>query len=90
MTTAGASGPEDANGRYRVGVDVGGTFTDLICITPDGEVIFDKTPTTPHDQSSGVVTGLGQLAGTVRIGPGRRSAAPSRPSSTAPPPPTTP
>ena len=34
-----------------LGVDVGGTFTDLICITPDGEVIFDKTPTTPPDQS---------------------------------------
>ncbi len=65
MTTAGASGPEDANGRHRVGVDVGGTFTDLICITPDGEVILDKTPTTPHDQSEGVVNGLGLLAGTV-------------------------
>ncbi len=65
MTTAGASGPEDANGRHRVGVDVGGTFTDLICITPGGEVILDKTPTTPHDQSEGVVNGLGLLAGTV-------------------------
>jgi len=65
VTTAGANGPEDANGRYRVGVDVGGTFTDLICITPGGEVILDKTPTTSHDQSEGVVRGLGLLAGTV-------------------------
>ncbi|MDX6285030.1 MAG: N-methylhydantoinase [Frankiales bacterium] len=47
---------------YRVGIDVGGTFTDLICITPSSEVILDKTPTTPHDQSEGVMTGLGQLA----------------------------
>src|SRR3954468_9358486 len=47
---------------YRVGIDVGGTFTDLICITPDGEVVLDKTPTTPDDQSRGVMTGLGQLA----------------------------
>jgi N-methylhydantoinase A len=47
---------------YRVGIDVGGTFTDLICITPDSEVILDKTPTTPQDQSLGVMTGLEQLA----------------------------
>ena len=31
---------------YRVGVDVSGTFTDLICVTPDGTVVLDKTPTT--------------------------------------------
>ena len=31
---------------YRVGIDVGGTFTDLICVTPEGEVLLDKTPTT--------------------------------------------
>jgi len=46
----------------RIGVDVGGTFTDLICITPDGQVLLDKTPTTPDDQSIGVMTGLAQLA----------------------------
>jgi len=47
---------------YRVGIDVGGTFTDLICVTPDGEVVLDKTPTTPDDQSVGVMNGLRQLA----------------------------
>jgi N-methylhydantoinase A len=47
---------------YRVGVDVGGTFTDLICVTPEGDVVLDKTPTTLHDQSRGVMTGLEQLA----------------------------
>lgn len=47
---------------YRVGVDVGGTFTDIICVTPDGDVVLDKTPTTLDDQSTGVMTGLGQLA----------------------------
>jgi N-methylhydantoinase A len=49
---------------YRVGVDVGGTFTDLICLTPDGQVVLDKTPTTLDDQSRGVMTGLEQLAAT--------------------------
>ena len=47
---------------YRLGVDVGGTFTDLLCITPDGAVVLDKTPTTVDDQSTGVMNGLGQLA----------------------------
>jgi len=52
---------EKTNG-YRVGIDVGGTFTDLICVTPEGHVVLDKTPTTPDDQSVGVMTGVGQLA----------------------------
>jgi N-methylhydantoinase A len=47
---------------YRIGVDVGGTFTDLIAVTPSGEVVLDKTPSTLDDQSRGVMTGLGQLA----------------------------
>lgn len=47
---------------YRVGVDVGGTFTDLICVTPDNHVVLDKTPSTLDDQSTGVMHGLGQLA----------------------------
>jgi N-methylhydantoinase A len=52
---------------YRVGVDVGGTFTDLLCVTPAGEVVLDKTPTTPDDQSTGVMTGLGQLAARLGV-----------------------
>jgi N-methylhydantoinase A len=48
--------------KYRVGVDVGGTFTDLICVTPSGEVVLDKTPTTIDDQSTGVMNGLAELA----------------------------
>jgi N-methylhydantoinase A len=56
-----------AQGGYRVGVDVGGTFTDLICITPEGQVVLDKTPTTTADQSVGVLTGIGQLAAAFGI-----------------------
>src|SRR6185437_15571412 len=53
---------------YRVGVDVGGTFTDLICVTPAGEVVLDKTPTTLDDQSIGVMNGLAQLADRFGLG----------------------
>ena len=48
--------------RYRVGIDVGGTFTDVICVTPAGEVVLDKTATTSDDQSTGVMNGLAELA----------------------------
>src|ERR1700691_3732898 len=54
---------------YRGGGDVGGTFPDLISITPDGQVVLDKTPTTPDDQSVGVLTGMEQLAGTFGLDP---------------------
>ncbi|HEX5614321.1 MAG TPA: hydantoinase/oxoprolinase family protein, partial [Acidimicrobiia bacterium] len=53
---------------YRVGVDVGGTFTDIICVTPSGEVVLDKTPTTLDDQSTGVMHGLEQLADRFGLG----------------------
>ncbi|HJQ82574.1 MAG TPA: hydantoinase/oxoprolinase family protein [Candidatus Binatia bacterium] len=47
---------------YRVGIDVGGTFTDLVLVAPGGRLVLDKHPTTPHDQSVGVIGGLAQLA----------------------------
>ncbi|KAI0177101.1 hydantoin utilization protein-like protein A [Pestalotiopsis sp. NC0098] len=46
------------NGDYRLGVDVGGTFTDVCVITPDGETVRAKTPSTPQDQSVGVKDGI--------------------------------
>ncbi len=54
---------------YRVGIDVGGTFTDVLCVTPAGDVVLDKTPTTPDDQSVGVMTGLDLIA--ARLGTDR-------------------
>ena len=42
----------------RVGVDVGGTFTDLVAITA-GRVVSTKVPTTPADQSAGVLDAIG-------------------------------
>jgi len=47
---------------YRIGVDVGGTFTDCVLMRPDGTLILEKSPTTPEDQSEGVLAGIGQLA----------------------------
>lgn len=38
----------------RVGVDVGGTFTDLVAVAPDGRITVRKVATTPDDPSQGV------------------------------------
>jgi N-methylhydantoinase A len=47
---------------YRLGIDVGGTFTDFILIRPDGSIALDKTATTSVDRSDGVMNGIVQLA----------------------------
>ncbi|MBB5691315.1 hydantoinase/oxoprolinase family protein [Roseomonas alkaliterrae] len=48
--------------RFRIGVDVGGTFTDVVCVASDGATTLAKASSTPADQSEGVVNGLGVLA----------------------------
>jgi N-methylhydantoinase A len=48
--------------RYRIGVDVGGTFTDFLVVRSDGSIVGEKTPSTPPDFSVGILDGLGQLA----------------------------
>jgi len=47
---------------YRIGVDVGGTFTDLVAIDPAGITTLAKVPSTPDDPSLGVLDGLRLLA----------------------------
>jgi N-methylhydantoinase A len=47
---------------FRIGVDVGGTFTDVVCVAADGTTTLAKAASTPADQSEGVVAGLGVLA----------------------------
>ncbi len=48
--------------RLIIGVDVGGTFTDLVAIDSSGRTVFAKSPSTPQDQSLGVMAGLEELA----------------------------
>jgi N-methylhydantoinase A len=44
-----------------VGIDVGGTYTDLVAVGADGEAAARKVPSTPHDQSGGVMAALAEL-----------------------------
>jgi N-methylhydantoinase A len=54
-------------GPYRIGVDVGGTFTDVVCLGADGATLLVKASTTPDDQSRGVLDGLALLAATLHL-----------------------
>ena len=47
---------------FTIGVDVGGTYTDLVATDETGRIIFAKSPSTPADQSIGVMAGLEELA----------------------------
>jgi N-methylhydantoinase A len=53
---------------YRLGVDVGGTFTDLLLLDDaTGGFWRHKTPSTPHDSSEGIVNGVESLCATAGI-----------------------
>jgi N-methylhydantoinase A len=47
---------------WRIGIDVGGTFTDLAAVDETGRVVIAKCASTPRDQSEGLMEGLGLLA----------------------------
>ncbi|NDG49398.1 MAG: hydantoinase/oxoprolinase family protein, partial [Rhodospirillales bacterium] len=44
--------------QARIGVDVGGTFTDVVLAFPGGRIFVNKTTTTPLDPGEGVVAGI--------------------------------
>ena len=47
---------------YKIGIDVGGTFTDFVVAGEGGQPRFFKTQSTPEDPSIGVMTGLQEAA----------------------------
>src|ERR687891_440422 len=56
---------------YRLGVDVGGTFTDLFLVDDDRAQQWRvKTPSTPRDPSDGVLTGVERICAEAGIAPG--------------------
>ena len=89
---AAVATPGERDAMKRIGVDVGGTFTDLILVDEEaGRITVDKVPSTPDDPARGVVEGI-QAA--VREGRRRRcrrsttscTARPSRRTSCSPTP----
>ena len=54
----------------RLGVDVGGTFTDLVLVDDaNGDVSVNKIPTTPEDPSIGTINGALELCASANVSP---------------------
>ena len=51
----------------RIGIDVGGTFTDLVVTRVEGGITQFKTPSTPKDPSIGVFRGLTEISETYGV-----------------------
>lgn len=51
---------------YQLGVDVGGTFTDVCVFSPHGQTVRAKVPTTIPDQSIGIQDGITKARQTLR------------------------
>jgi len=56
--------------RLRIGIDTGGTFTDLVAFDEEtGTLTVTKTPSTPGDPAAGFMAGLAKVLGLVGAGP---------------------
>ena len=53
--------------QYRLGVDVGGTFTDVVFMGSDGSTFHKKVLSTPADFSAAIKLGIQQALGDHRI-----------------------
>ncbi|MGI9521127.1 MAG: hydantoinase/oxoprolinase family protein [Hyphomicrobiaceae bacterium] len=55
---------------FRIAVDVGGTFTDVVAVDRAGKTTFAKVPSTPEDQAIGTLDGLERLSEMLGMGVG--------------------
>ncbi len=53
--------------RSRLGIDVGGTFTDIVVLNDAGKTSVEKVPSTPHDASIGIMNGIAQIQRTKGV-----------------------
>jgi N-methylhydantoinase A len=54
---------------YRIAADIGGTFTDIACLSPTGELATCKLPSTPDDYARAIVEGIGRIARDLGLEP---------------------
>jgi len=55
--------------QYRAGIDIGGTFTDIMLLGSDGSVYPGKVLTTPDDYGLGIVAGLKDVMNAIGAPP---------------------
>src|ERR1700710_843723 len=60
----------NSDSKFRVAVDIGGTFTDIAVLTDSGLIHQSKISSTPDDPSIAVIEGVGQLLAELSIPPG--------------------
>jgi N-methylhydantoinase A len=58
------------SGGWRLGVDVGGTFTDLVLLSPDGGATTRKVLSTTANYADAILQGVEELLAHTRIGAG--------------------
>src|SRR3954463_9135475 len=52
--------------RIRIGIDTGGTFTDVVAFDEDtGELVTTKTPSTPGNPADGFLAGIDKVLGLL-------------------------
>ncbi|WP_353950988.1 hydantoinase/oxoprolinase family protein [Knoellia sp. S7-12] len=56
-----------AQRRIRIGIDTGGTFTDVVAFDEDsGELVTTKTPSTPSNPADGFINGIEKVLGLMQ------------------------
>lgn len=53
--------------EYRIAADIGGTFTDVACLSTDGVLVTAKVPSTPQDYAQGILAGVRQIADQLNL-----------------------
>ncbi|MCF6342258.1 MAG: hypothetical protein L3J31_05570 [Bacteroidales bacterium] len=58
---------KESERKYKLGIDVGGTFTDFFLVGNDGFSLVHKTLSTPEDSSIGFIRGIHEIAEKLNI-----------------------
>src|SRR5262245_32943045 len=62
------NGPRAPVARCTLGVDIGGTFTDIVLLRADGVLFSRKVLSTPEDYSRAIEEGIAELLRQVEVG----------------------